>query len=89
MGSYRPNAFGLYDMHGNVYEWVTDWYDSGYYGKSVRLDPTGPATGNTRVVRGGGWSNAPKPCRCAYRTPMTPTNRTSHVGFRVVMRLKK
>jgi formylglycine-generating enzyme required for sulfatase activity len=89
VGSYRPNGFGLYDMHGNVAEWVADFYDRSYYANSPRADPQGPNTGSNRLVRGGGWSSQPKPCRSAYRSPANPTPGTNFIGVRVVMRTLK
>ena len=65
VGSYRPNAFGLYDMHGNILQWCADWYD--YYGSSPVDDPTGPSGGCGRVIRGGSWDSPGKNCRSAFR----------------------
>ena len=80
-GSFEPNAWGLYDMHGNVAEWVWDWYGS--YDADDALDPTGPQTGALRVNRGGGWNDFAKNLRSAYRASLTPTSSSPSVGFRV------
>jgi formylglycine-generating enzyme required for sulfatase activity/serine/threonine protein kinase len=86
VGEYPPNGFGLYDMHGNVWEWCSDWWAVDYYGKSPRKDPTGPAddTGG-KVIRGGGWDFNGWDCRSARRPEggMSPTNRYDAAGFRV------
>jgi formylglycine-generating enzyme required for sulfatase activity len=82
-GSFLPNPFGLYDMHGSVWEWCADWYDVGYYAKSPTNDPEGPATGEERVYRGGGWFNCTRGCRSASRSAGLPDNRNLTVGFRV------
>jgi formylglycine-generating enzyme required for sulfatase activity len=87
VGSYQPNAFGLYDMHGNVWEWCQDYYDQHYYRKSPREDPPGPAAGAMRVVRGGSCCNIGRFCRSAYRFGVGPGNRDLDVGLRVVMTL--
>ena len=84
VGSYPPNAFGLYDMHGNVYEWCSDWYDKGYYAISPADDPQGPSAGSSRVLRGGAWNSSPVTCRSARRVNHRPAVRDSELGFRVV-----
>ena len=88
VGSYAPNPFGLHDMHGNVWEWCSDYYDRTYYRNSPSYDPQGPLTGTLRVVRGGSCLNIGRFCRSAYRFGVTPTNRDLDVGLRVVMTLK-
>jgi formylglycine-generating enzyme required for sulfatase activity len=83
VGRFRPNAFGLYDMHGNVWEWCADWYREEYYSISVTDDPTGPALGSDRMSRGGAWFVTAKLCRSAYRSSRTPEDRYEVLGFRV------
>jgi formylglycine-generating enzyme required for sulfatase activity len=78
------NPWGLYDMHGNVVEWVTDWFDKDYYAVSPAEDPTGPATGTQRVLRGGSWFHHPDGCRCTDRTRANPGIHSQYFGFRVV-----
>ena len=85
VGEKNANTFGLYDMHGNVWEWCSDYYDSDYYSKSPASDPPGPSTGVSRVVRGGSWYDIPRNCRSAYRARYAPGHRTYGTGFRVVV----
>ena len=82
VGEMRPNDWGLYDMAGNVWEWVWDWYDSDYYSSSPSSDPTGPRTGQNRAVRGGGWGNYARNVRSANRALSRPGYRGSY-GFRL------
>jgi uncharacterized protein (TIGR02996 family) len=85
VGSYPPNAFGLFDMHGNVCEWCADWVGLNYCsGRSPRQDPPGPSEGSHRLIRGGCWSSGGQGCRSACRRAGEQGFRGSAVGFRVV-----
>ncbi len=88
VGSYSPNGFGLYDMVGNVREWVSDWYDKYYYKNSPSKNPTGPKEGKFKVIRGGGYHSGPG-CINVYRRNALPSNWVDfNVGFRCVKDLK-
>ena len=82
VGEKKPNAWGLYDMHGNVWEWCQDWY--GDYPSGSATDPTGATSGSIRVIRGGSWGNDARFCRSASRGRSTPGSRRHYLGFRVL-----
>jgi formylglycine-generating enzyme required for sulfatase activity len=84
VGRYQPNAFGLYDMHGNVWQWVSDFYTPDYYTRSPVDDPQGPPSGRGHVRRGGGWASWSLYCRSSFRNRNTSESRYFNLGFRVL-----
>jgi len=88
VGSFAPNAWGLYDMHGNVYEWCWDWewWDENNYSEFPTTNPDGPNYGANRVIRGGSWFCEGSELRSAYRHSAFASDRRSVIGFRVVRR---
>ena len=85
VGERKPNAWGLYDMHGNVYEWCSDWYSEGPYPKKDAKNPRGPSEGRRRILRGGGWIFVADNLRSSDRGFSPPDMRTNEYGFRCVM----
>jgi formylglycine-generating enzyme required for sulfatase activity len=83
IGEKKPNKWGLYDMHGNVWEWCWDWYDEKYYTNSPSNNPPGPESGTARVLRGGSWDFDPLYCRAAFRDWDSPVYWCNYYGFRV------
>ncbi len=83
VGTKSPNAWGLYDMSGNVWEWVNDWFSNSYYSMEPSTDPTGPVSGSNRVVRGGSEYSSARNCRSALRDYDYPSDGWNDLGFRL------
>jgi formylglycine-generating enzyme required for sulfatase activity len=84
VGQKEPNPWGLYDIHGNAWEWVQDWFDPNYYASSPPVDPQGPHLGTERVVRGGSWHTTATSWRTAFRRDYAPDYRGISIGFRLL-----
>jgi len=84
VSKYPPNTFGLYDMHGNTWEWCSDWYEEHYYSDSPSESPGGPASGTKKVVRGGAWNSFAVACRSAARGSFAPDYHDASIGLRIV-----
>jgi len=84
VGQKKPNPWGLYDLHGNIWEWVQDWFDENYYSSPPRNDPSGPGGGRDRVIRGGCWGDDASNCRSADRLGDSPGIRNIALGIRLL-----
>ena len=82
VAQFPPNAFGLYDMAGNVAEWTADWFDHDFYKRGENRDPKGPANGEYKVIRGGAWSDPAARVTVFFRNWVRPSQRTPNIGFR-------
>jgi formylglycine-generating enzyme required for sulfatase activity len=83
VGSFKANPWGLYDMHGNVWEWTADWYGPYSESHAANVDPRGAASGDKRVIRGGSWAFDGNSARCGLRYTHAPKDRGYSLGFRV------
>lgn len=88
VGSFQPNAFGLYDMLGNVWEWTSDWYDESYAGLTASSSPMKPRISKDRALRGGSWYSGPRNARHARRSWSRPDSRCNSLGFRLALEIK-
>lgn len=89
VGTRKPNGLDIYDMTGNVWEWMSDWYADDYYAKSPRDNPSGPAGGQKRALRGGFWGSTAPLCRIARRIAGAPDAKAAGYGFRVALSVEK
>ncbi len=89
VGTKKPNNWGIYDVHGNVYEWTSSWYNENYYKNIEKTDPQGPKEGNRKVYKGGGFLCNPDYCRTSFRNYAPVDNASEAVGFRLVYELQQ